>query len=129
MFWINLHEEHLSQLLQANNNYIKRAVTFLTNYNGTLKNRSAKNKINFEKSYPDEDGFIQIAIQPQAYELESLYIENKRIINGECYFADVEYPFRIKSTFSTLGIVAEISRQKPKTSFTPDNSTRHSFMV
>ena len=32
----SLHEEHLPQPLQTNNKQIKRAVTFLTGYNGTF---------------------------------------------------------------------------------------------
>ena len=87
------HEEHLSQTLQTNNKQFKKAVTFLTGYNGIFKVTSKNNKFCFLKSFTDKDGYIQIQIPNGAYELENLNNEIKRIIfDGELY-TEVNYPF------------------------------------
>ena len=51
------HEEHLSQPLQTNNKQFKRAVTFLTAYNGIFNVTSKNNKYYFSKSIIDDNHF------------------------------------------------------------------------
>ena len=93
----SIHEEHLFQPLQTNNEQIKIAVTFLTGYNGIFKVTNSYNKFYFEEIITDADDFIQITIQP-----------------GAC---EIEYPFTIKPIFSTLGSIIEKSTQGPIISF------------
>ena len=76
-------EEHLSQPLQTNNKQFKKAVTFLTGYNGISNVTNKNNKFCFEKSITHEDGYIQITIPTGAYEIESLKNEIKTIIIDE----------------------------------------------
>ena len=111
------HEEHLSQPLQTNNKQFKIAVTFLTGYNGIFNVTNSNIKFYFMKSITDEDGSIQITIPPSAYEIESLNNEIKRIIIDEGHFTEVNYPFKIKPNFSTLGSIIEISPQGQIISF------------
>ena len=118
------HEEHLSQPLQTNNKQFKKAVTFLTGYNGIFNLTSKNNKFYFIKSITDEDDYIQITIPPGAYEIEALNKEIKRIIIDEEYYTEANYPFKIKPNFSTLGSIIEISAQGPIISFMVDDSIR-----
>ena len=116
------HEEQLAQLLQTNNKQFKNAVKFLSVYNGTFIVTDKINKFHFAKSITDKDGFIQITIPPDAYEIESLNEEIKSIIFEEVYFTEADYPFMIEPNFSTLGSIIETSRQDPIISFLPDDS-------
>ena len=116
------HEEHLSHPLQTNNKQFKTAVTFLTGSNGIFNDTNANNKFYFTKSISDDDGFIQITINPGAYELENLKNEIKRIIIDEEHYTEANYPFTIKHNFSTLGSI--ISTQGPVITFVPDDSIR-----
>ena len=43
------HEEHLFQSLQTNNKQFKRAVTFLSGYNGIFNITNSNNKFYFKK--------------------------------------------------------------------------------
>ena len=101
------HEEHLSHSLQIKNKQFKIAVTFLTGYNGFFNVTNSNIKFYFTKSITDKDGFIQITIPPGAYETESLNKEINRIIIDEGHFTEVNYPFKIKPNFSTLGSIIE----------------------
>ena len=85
----NTHEEHLSQPLQTKIEQFKKAVTFLTGYNGNVNVTNSNIKFCFMKSIIDEDGFIQITIPPSAHEIESLNKEIKRIIIDEGHFTEV----------------------------------------
>ena len=117
-------EEHLSIPLQTNKKQFKIAINFLTGYNGIFNVTVRNNKFHFAKSSSDKDGFIQTIIPQGAYELESLNDEIKRIVIEEGYFPKVDYPFKIKPNFSTLGSILEISEQGPLSSFLPDDSRR-----
>ena len=68
--------------------------------------------------------FFQIVIQQDAYEIESLKTEKKRMIIEEGYFTEVDYPFPIIPNFSTLGFFIEISSQGPSISFLTNDSIR-----
>ena len=80
----SIHEEHLSQPLQTNNKQFKKAVTFLTGYNGIFNVTDKNNNFYFMKAIKDDD-FIQITIPPGAYEIESLNNEIKRIFIEKGY--------------------------------------------
>ena len=116
------HEEYLSQPLQTNGKQFKIAITFLTGYNGIFNVTDKNNKFYFKKSITDEDGYIQISIPPGAYEIESLNIEIKRIINDQEHYTQITYPFILNPNFSTLGSIIEISTQGPVITFAPDDS-------
>ena len=104
---ISTHEEHLSQSLQTNNKQFKKAVTFLTGYNGIFNVTNENKKFYFTTSISDiEPSFI--FIQPGAYELESLDDEIKRICIFDGHFRESNYPFIIKPSFSTLGSIIQI---------------------
>ena len=118
------HEENLSQPLQTNNKQFKKAVTFLTAYNGIFNVTSKNNKFYFSKSIIDNNHFNHITIPEGAYEIESLNKEIKRIIIDEGYFTTSDYPFLIKPIFSTLGCIIEFSNEESAISFTPDDSIR-----
>ena len=118
------HEEHLSQTLQTNNKQFKIAVIFITGYNGTSNVTNSNNKFCFKIKNTDGDDFLQITILPGAYEIESLNIENKRIIIDEEHFTESDYPFQIKPNFSTLGSIIETSPPGPIISFAFDDSIR-----
>ena len=102
------HEEHLSQPLQTGNKQFKVALTFLSAYNGIFNITNRNNKFYFKKNLLNND-FIQISIQPGAYEIESLNDEIKRIIIDEGHYDDSSYPFKITPNFSTLGSIVEIN--------------------
>ena len=116
------HEEHLSQPLQTNNEQFKKAVTFLTGYNGIFNITNSNNKFYSKKSITNADDFIQITIPPCAYKIESLNNEIKRIIIDEEYFTESDYPFHTKPIFSTLGYIIEILPPGPRISFVFDDS-------
>ena len=73
------HGEHLFQPLQTNNKQFKRAVTFLSAYNGIFNVTNLNNKLYFKKKYISDD-FIQITSSPGAYKIESLEDEIEKII-------------------------------------------------
>ena len=64
----SIHEEHLSQPLQTNNNQFKMAVTFLIVYNGIFNVTNSIKKLYFKKSITNEEDFIQNTIPAGAYE-------------------------------------------------------------
>ena len=102
------HEEHLFQPLQTNNKQFKIAITFLTGYSGIFNITNSNKKFYFEKSIVEED-FIQIKIPEEAYEIESLNNEIKRILNDKEYYTEANYPITIKPIFSTLGSIIKIN--------------------
>ena len=116
------HEEHLSQPLQTNNKQFKIAVTFLSAYNGIFNVTNSNNKIYFTKSITDDNHFIQITISNEAYEIESLDDEIKRIFIDEGYYTEANYPWKIKPNFSTLGSIIEITDPEAAISFKANNS-------
>ena len=61
------HEEHLFQPLQTNNKQFKRAVTFLTGYNGIFNVTNLNNYFYFKKNF-DDGIFTQITIPPGDYQ-------------------------------------------------------------
>ena len=77
------------------------------------------------KSITDEDDFVQITIQPGAYEIENLNNEIKRNIIDESLFTEADYPFKIKPNFTKLGSIIEILPQGPIVSFVFDDSIRN----
>ena len=116
------HEEHLSQPLQKSNKQFKKALTFLSAYNGIFNVTSSNNKFYFKKALIDED-FLQIRILPDgAYEIKSLDNEIKRINIEKEYYIENDYPFKIKPIFSTLGSIVEIAPQGPIIGFVFDDS-------
>ena len=117
-------DEHLVQPLQTNNKQYKKAVTFLSDYNGFFNVTNTNNKFCFKKRITDEDGFIQITILPGAYGIESLNNEIKRITTDEAHFTEANHPFTIKPNFSTLGSILEIPPQGPIIGFMFDDSKR-----
>ena len=117
------HEEHLFQPLQTNNKQYKRAVIFLSAYNGIFNVTNENKKFYFLKSITDDDDdLIQIVIPQGAYEIESLDKEIKRIIIDQEHYTTVNYPFKIKPDFSTLGSIIEKSTQRPVITITPNDS-------
>ena len=116
--------EHLSQPLQTNNKQFKVAVTFLTGYNGIFNVTNSNNKFYFEKTITDEDDFIYITIPPGAYEIESVNNEVKRIIIDKGHYTEVDYPFKIKPKFSTLGSFIEIFPLGPIIGFASEENIR-----
>ena len=106
-------ENHLSQPLQTNKKHFKKAVTFLTGFNGIFNLTPKNNKTCFMKSITDGNGCIRITIPPGVYEIEALDKEKKRIVIGEGRYTEANYPFEIKPNFSTLGSIVEISPQGP----------------
>ena len=118
------HEEHLSQPLQTNNKQFKIAVTFITGCSCIFIITNSNKNYYFIKSITDKDGYIQITKQLGAYEIERLNNEIKRIIIDEDYYTEVEYPFLIEPSFSTLGSIIGISTQGPVIIFVPDDSVR-----
>ena len=99
------------QPLQINNKQFKKAITFLTAYNGFFKITNSNNKLYFKKSITDEDNFIQITIRPSAHEMESLNEEIKRNIIKQGHYTENDYPFAIKPIFNTLRSIVEIKPQ------------------
>ena len=117
------HEEDFSQPLQTDNKQFKRAVTFLSGQNGIFNVTDKDIKFYFAKSI--SDGFIQFTKPTGAYKIESLNIENKRISIDEKHYTEANYSFTIKQNSSTLGIIIEISKQKPLVSFIPEDCIRN----
>ena len=115
------HEEHFFQPLQTNNKQFKIAITFLSIYNGIFNVTNSNKKFYFKKALIDDD-FIQIGIPEGAYEIESLNNEFKRIISDDGCFTEVNYPFTIKPSFSTLGSIVDISPQGAIIGFVFDDS-------
>ena len=107
----SIHEEHLSQPLQTNNEQFKIDVTFLSGYNGIFNVTNTNNKFYFKKTITNEDGFIKNIIPPAAYEIESLNDEIERIIVDEEHYTEPNYPFTFKPNFSTIGCIIEKSPQ------------------
>ena len=105
-------------------NHFKIAVTFLAGYNSLFFVTKSNNKIYFAKWIIDKDGCTQNTISQDAYEIESLNNEIKRIIFEEEYFTEIDYPITIKPNFSTLDSIIETSRQEPVITFLPDDSLR-----
>ena len=103
-------EKHLFQPLQTNKKQFKIAVTFLSAYNGIFNVTNSKSKFYFKKTLIEED-FAQIILPHGAHEFESLNDEIKRIIFDKGHYSTLDYPFEIKSNFSTLGSIIEISPQ------------------
>ena len=120
----SIDDEHPSQPLQTNNKQFKKAVTFLTGYNGIFNVTKSNKKFYFPKSITDEDGYIQITISLGVYEIESLNNEIKRIIIDEEHYTDSNYPFTIKPNFSRPGSIVELSTQGPVITFVPNDSIR-----
>ena len=116
------HEEYLFQPLQTNNKQFKKAVTFLSAYNGIFNVTNSNNKFYFTKSITDDDHYIMITIPQGAYEIESLDDEIKRIIIDDEHFTAENYPIKIKPNFSTLGSIIEISNQESAISFRHEDS-------
>ena len=116
------HEEHLSQPLQTNNKQFKKAVTFLSAYNGIFNVTNSNNKFYFTKSISDYEHYIVISITPGAYEIESLNDEIKRIIINDGHFTEATYPFLFKPYFSTLGSIITISNEESAISFKASDS-------
>ena len=106
-------EEHLYQPLQTNNKHFKITVTLITGYNSIFDITNKVDIFYFKKQHTEED-FIQITMPERAYEIESSDKEIKRTIIGKGYYTEVEYPFKIKPNFSTLGSIIEIQAQRPK---------------
>ena len=97
----------------------------MTGYNGIFNVTKINNKFNFTVSIQD-DNFNQITTPPGAYEIESLTNEIKRIISEETYFTGANYPFAIKSTFSTFDSIIKIKSNfiGCQNSFVHDDSIR-----
>ena len=110
------HEEQLFQPLQTNNKQFKIAVTFLTAYNGIFNVTNENKNFYFKKTISD-DGFIKITKPPDAYKIESLNNEIKRIIIDEEHYTEANYPFTMKLKLSTLGSIIQIQQQGPIISF------------
>ena len=119
------HDEHLSQPKQTNVKQFKIALTFLTGYNGIFNFTDKNKKFYFVKSITDKDGYIQINTPPGAYEIESLITENKRTTIYDAHYRKADYPVTIKTNFSTVGSIIEISSQGPKITFLPDDSIQN----
>ena len=101
------HEEHLSQPLQTNNEQFRKAVTFLTGYNGRFNVTNSNIKFYFTTSISDIDSSF-IIIPPGTYELENLDDEIKRICINDGHFTESTYPFKIRPNFSFLGSIIKI---------------------
>ena len=117
----SIHEEHLSQPLQTNNEQFKIAVPFLSCFNGNFNVTNKNNKFYFRNILIEED-FLQIRIPIGAYEIESLNGEIKwNIIDAE-HFTESIYPFHIKPNFSTIGSIIERKPQGPLIGFVFNDS-------
>ena len=121
------HEEHPNQPLQPNNEQLKKAVSFLTGYNGIFNVTSKNIKLFFLKANTDKDGYIQITTPPTAYDIKSLNTEIQRIIFEEEVFTEADYPFTTRPNFSKLGSNIERSSRRPQITFLPDDSIRNLF--
>ena len=111
------HEEHLFQLLKPNKKQLKRAVTFLSAYNGIFNVTNLNTKLYSKKAFINRD-FIQVTIRPGDYEIESLDNEIERVIVDEGHYTEATYQFKIKPNFfSTRGSIVEIIPQGPINGF------------
>ena len=119
------HEELLSQPLQTNNKLFKKAINFLTGYNGIFNVTNSNSKFCFKETITDEEDFIQITIPPGDYEIESLTNEIRRIIFDKDHYTEDEYPFKTKPNFSKLCSITDISPQIPIVGFVFDDSIRN----
>ena len=99
-------------------------MTSLSGCNGIFNVTNSNNKFYFNKTIPDEDGFVQITLPLRAYDFESLNNEIKRIVIEEGHFTESTYPFTTKPNFSALGSIIEISPQCPIKSFMFDDSIK-----
>ena len=117
------HEEH--QPLQTTNKQFKKAVTFLTGYNGFFNVTNSINNFYFAKSFTEKDDYIQITIKPVASEIESLNNEYKMIFIEEEHFTEADFQFTIKPSFSTFWSIIEISSQGAIFTFLPDDSIQN----
>ena len=120
------HEENFSQPLQPFDQQFKVAVTFFTCYSGMFNVTSKSNKFYFAISI-NQDGFFQITIPHGANELESLIEEIKGIIFEEDHATEEDYPYLIKTNFSTLCSIIQFSIRGPLFSFVHDASIRDLF--
>ena len=68
--------DNFSQPLQTNNKQFKKAVTFLSGYNGNFNVTNENNKFYFIVPI-DYDDFTQFIIPPGAYKIEGLYKETE----------------------------------------------------
>ena len=93
-------------------------------FKGIFNVTNKKAKFFLAKSITDKDDFIYISIPKSVYEIDSLNIGIKRIINEKVHFTEADYPITIKPNFSTLGYLKEIFRQQPIVGFIPDHSIR-----
>ena len=118
-------KEHLTQPLQTNIKQFKIAVTFLNVYNGRFKIIGKNIKFHFKKTITDGEDLIQISILPEAYEIEGLNKEIKRIIINEGHFTEANYLFKIKPKFNTLGNIIETLPQGAINSFALDDTIRN----
>ena len=118
-------EEHLSQPLQTDKKLFKSPVTFLISFNGNFNVTNSSNNFYSKKTITEGDDFIQITIPPGDYEIESLNIEVRRIINDEEHFTESDYQFQINPRFSKLGCIMESSPQGPTVSFVFDDGIRN----
>ena len=116
----NTYLNHCKQIKKQ----LKKAVIFLTGYNGIFNVTNSNNIFYFLKSVTDEDVYITKTILPGAYEIESLNNEIKRIIIDEGHYTEANYPFNLKPKFSTLGSTLEISTQGPVITFFPDGNIK-----
>ena len=121
----SIHEEHLSQPIQSNNEQFKITITFLTGCNGIFIVSNSFNKLYFTKSINDGD-FSVISVPHGAYELASLNDEIKRILIEDGYCTEENYPFIIKPSCSTLGSIIEVKQNfnGAQFIFTPNESIR-----
>ena len=118
------HEEHLFQPLQTNIEQFKVAVTFSNCRIGKFNVTSKNSKFYFLKIITDEGGYIQITIQPGAYEIESLNKEIKKIVIDDGHYTELNYPFTIKPNYARFGSIITISTQGPIITFQRDDSIR-----
>ena len=115
------HEEKLSQTLQTNNKQFKRAIAFLTGYNGIFNVTNKNIKFYFTISIVDYD-FSVITIPAGAYELENLNKEIHRFIIEEGYFTEANYPFKISPNYGHLVSIVEYSSNGSQNVSPPDYS-------
>ena len=116
------HEEHLFQPLQTNIKQFKKAITFLSTYNGIFNATNSNNNFYFLKSVSDGDGYIIISIRLGVHEVGNLNDEIRRIIIDEGHYTELDYSFYIKPYFSALRSNIEISPQGPVITFDTDDS-------
>ena len=67
---------------------------------------------------------IQFSLAQEAYGIENLNDDFKRIIIDEGHFTEALYPFKIKPNFATLGSNIELFPQGPINSFAADYNNR-----